>query len=76
VQLPGEKQSFIANRPKREYQMDSMFLSDLNYKQHDYTYVGGLLAVDVFTKFCSVVLIKSKTTPDVLEALKETWNTM
>ena len=75
VQLPG-KNSFIANRPKQEYQMDLMFLSDLNFKQDDYTYVGGMLAVDIFTKFCSVVLLKSKNTPDLLQALKETWTKM
>lgn len=72
VQLPGTS-SFIVNRPKQEYQMGLMFLSDLNYKQDDYSYVGGLLAVDTFIKYCSVVLLKStKKTADLSSALKET----
>ena len=51
--------------------MDLMFLSDLNYKQDDYTYVGAMLSVDIFTKFCAIVLMKGRTTQDVLNALKE-----
>ena len=70
IKLKGVN-SFIASRPKQEYQMDLMFLSDLNYKQDDYTYVGAMLSVDIFTKFCAIVLMKGRTTQDVLNALKE-----
>jgi hypothetical protein len=70
IKLKGMN-SDIARQPKQEYQMDLMFLADLNYKQDDYKYVGGLLAIDIFTKYCWVVLMKGKTTEDVLNTLKE-----
>jgi hypothetical protein len=63
--------SFVVNKPYEEYQMDLAFFFDLNREQADKTYVGILLMVDIFTKFTTAVLIKTKQIPDVLEAIKE-----
>jgi len=59
--------SFVANGPLDEVQMDLMFFSDLK----DSEFPGGLLLVDIFTKFTTVVPIKSKQIPDVLQGIKE-----
>ena len=63
--------SFVVNKPFVEYQMDLAFFSDLNKEQDDKTYAGILLMVDIFTKFTTAVLTKTKLTPDVFEAIKE-----
>ena len=58
--------SFVANYPFQEYQMDLFFVNDL--ENQDYTV--GLLMIDIFTKFVSVVPLASKLTDDVLEGIK------
>jgi hypothetical protein len=58
--------SFITNEPKEEYQMDLMFFKDLK----DPEYEGGLLMVDTFTKFTTIIPFKSHDAPAVLEAIK------
>ena len=63
--------SFVVNKPHEEYQMDLAFFFDLNREQDDKTYMGILLMVDIFTKYTTAVLIKTKQIPDVLEAIKE-----
>ena len=63
--------SFVVNKPYEEYQMDLAFFFDLNREQDDKTYMGILLMVDIFTKYTTAVLIKTKQIPDVLEAIKE-----
>ena len=75
IQLKGMN-SFIASKPKQEYQMDLMFLPDLNREDNDDTYPGALLSVDIFTKYCSVIPIKSKHTETILAAIKETMDKM
>ena len=59
--------SFIANEPRDEYQMDLMFLNDLK----DPIYTTGLLMVDIFTNFPTVVPIKTKQIHDVAVAIEQ-----
>ena len=59
--------SFITSGPKEEYQMDLMFFFDLK----DPEYKGGLLMVDTFTKFTTIIPITNNDGPKLLEALKE-----
>jgi len=63
--------SFIVNKPFVEFQMDLAFFFDLNKETNDKTYLGIMLMIDIFTKYVAVVLIKTNTIPDVLEAVKE-----
>ena len=63
--------SFVVNKPFEEFQMDLAFFFDLNKETNDKTYLGILLMVDIFTKYTAIVLIKTNTVPDVLEAVKE-----
>ena len=63
--------SFIASKPFEEFQIDLMFFSDL--KQEINT---GLILVDIFSKFCQVIPIKSKQINDVLEGLKKGFEQM
>ena len=63
--------SFIVNKPFVEFQMDLAFFFDLNKETNDKTYLGILLMIDIFTKYVAVVLIKTNTIPDVLEAVKD-----
>ena len=63
--------SFVADKPFQEFQIDLFFLPDL--KQ---TEIGGLLFIDIFTKYVSVIPILSKQPTEILEALKQGFNKM
>ena len=52
--------------------MDLFFINDLE----DQEFTTGLLVIDIFTKFITVVPLKSKLADDVLEGIKEAFNTM
>ncbi len=58
--------SFITTDPREEYQMDIMFFTDLK----DPEYKEGLLMVDAFTKFATIIPMKSHKAPQLLEAIK------
>jgi len=58
--------SFIAHAAYDEFQMDLMFFFDLKEK-----YNGGLLLVDIFSKYTTVVPVHGKTSDEVLDALIE-----
>ena len=60
TQLKGQN-SFVASYPKQEYQMDLFFLSDLK----DQVYPLGLLMVDIFSKYISIIPLKTKQIHDV-----------
>ena len=66
INLRGQN-SFIASKPREEYQMDLLFFSDLRDKEFD----GALLMIDIFTKYVWVIPVKNKQIPTVLEAIKE-----
>lgn len=66
-QLKGYN-SFIANEPKEEYQIDLFFLKRSDFPTEDY--IGGVLAIDIFSRFITIIPIKSKTIPEILEAIK------
>ena len=59
-QLPGQN-SFVANGPYYEYQLDLMCLKHLEDKQYDTPRV----CIDVFTKYAAVVPVKGKTENDL-----------
>ena len=66
TQLKGYN-SFIANDPKEEYQMDLFFMNYLK----DPEFNIGLLMVDIFTKFVSIIPMKANNAPAIQEAMKE-----
>ena len=66
--------SFIAHGPKEEYQVDLFFSPKKDFPNEVYT--GGVIAIDIFTKFISIVPITSKTIPEILEAIKEIMKNM
>ena len=66
--------SFIAQKPKQEYQMDLFFISKKDFPNEEYT--GGSLMIDIFTKFINIIPIKTKTIPELLEAIKKVLNKM
>ena len=66
TQLKGYN-SFIASEPKQEYQCDLFFMNYLN----DPEFSKGLLMVDIFTKFVSIIPINSRTANTLLDAMKE-----
>ena len=61
--------SFIAHGPKEEYQVDLFFMPKKDFPKE--TFIGGVIAIDIFTKFIAIIPIKSKTIPEILEAIKE-----
>ena len=64
--------SFIAEKPFEEFQIDLFFTPDL--KADDY--IGGILFIDIFTKYVVVIPIKNKTPNELLDALKEGFSKM
>ena len=72
-QLKGYN-SFVANETKEEYQVDLFFLKRSDFPTEDY--IGGVLAIDIFSRFVTIIPIKSKTIPEILEAIKTIINKM
>ena len=64
--------SFISSKPYEEFQCDLFFMNDLE----DQKYKIGVLLVDIFTKYTTIVPIKSKQESDVLAGLIEGFNNM
>ena len=64
--------SFIADHAKQEYQIDLMFQ---NYDADD-EYKIGLLMIDIFSKYITIIPIKTKQPEDVLQALKDGFDNM
>ena len=60
--------SFIADAPREEYQMDLFFFADQPVPAQ---LKNALLMVDIFSKYTQVVPCRSKQVPDVLNAIKE-----
>jgi len=63
--------SFIAEKPFQEFQIDLFFLPDLKEDA-----IGGLLFIDIFTKFVVVIPIYGKQPNEILEALKKGFEKM
>lgn len=59
--------SYLANHAYYEYQMDLFFINDLGDHQE---YKIGLLIIDIFTKYITVVPMKNKLADDVLACIK------
>ena len=55
--------SFIAEKPFQEFQKDLFFLPDLKEDA-----IGGLLFIDIFTKYVVVIPISNKQPNEILEA--------
>ena len=66
TQLKGYN-SFIAQFPKQEYQIDLFFIQDLENQK----FTTGMAAIDIFTKKAVVVPIASKQLSDVLAGVME-----
>ena len=62
--------SFIADHFKQEYQI---YLFCIN-EDDDQEYSIGLLIIDIFSKYMTVVPLKTKQPKDVLEGLEEGFN--
>ena len=69
--------SYVAKKPREEYQIDLMFFDDLREKdaktkvKAKAKYAGALLVVDIFTKYCHVEPITDKTDVTIRDALKK-----
>jgi len=66
--------SFIAHGPKEEYQVDLFFLPKKDFPTE--SYIGGVIAIDIFTRFITIIPIKTKTIPDIMDAVKQILNKM
>ena len=64
--------SFIAEKPFQEFQIDLFFLPDL--KKDDFE--GGLLFIDIFTKYVVVIPLHTKQPDEILQALKDGFQKM
>ena len=59
--------SFIAPNANYEYQSDLCFISELENQ----IYKIGMACIDIFSKFATIVPIKTKQPPDFLAGLME-----
>jgi len=64
--------SYIAQHPHEEYQMDLFFINDLE----DQEYKIGLMMIDIFSKYMTVVPLETKQTRDLLAGIKEAFGYM
>ena len=62
-QLKGVN-SFIAKKAYQEFEIDIMFFADLKE-----SFAGGLILVDILSKYTQVVPVHGKTTDEILDAL-------
>ena len=69
---PVGQNSFVAPHSAYEYQMDLFFINDMEEQK----FKVGMLMIDIFDKFMSVVAIKSKTEGDVASGMIECLNKM
>ena len=69
---PVGQNSFVAPHSAYEYQMDLFFINDMGEQK----FKVGMLMIDIFDKFMSVVAIKSKTEGDVASGMIESLNKM
>ena len=67
IKQPGGTNSFIAPEPYYEYQVDLFFINDLEEQR----FRVGMVCIDIFSKFASVVPIMSKDTGDVAAGVIE-----
>ena len=65
-QLRG-KNSFIAPHPYFEFQLDLFFINDIPNQK----FKVGMVLIDIFTRYSTVIPIKSKQPPDILAGVME-----
>ena len=63
--------SFIAEKPFQEFQIDLFFLPDLKEDA-----IGGLLFIDIFTKYVVVIPLYSKLPNEIFDALNNGFSKM
>jgi hypothetical protein len=68
----GGTNSFVAPHAKYEYQLDLFFINDLENQK----YKIGLICIDIFSKFMTVVPLPSKQEADVAAGVLECLNNM
>ena len=66
---PRGENSFVAPHAHWEYQLDLFFISKKDLKRQKFRI--GLVLIDVFSKYATVIPIKSKEPPDVLAGIME-----
>ena len=71
---PRGQNSFVAPHPYFEFQLDLFFISSNDLENQEFRI--GLVLIDIFTKYATVIPIKSKQPPDVLAGLMEGLNKM
>ena len=64
--------SYVAHYAYQEYQMDLFFMPESDGEDYN----TGLLLIDIFTKFATVVPVRSKQADDILEAIKDGFKNM
>ena len=66
---PRGVNSFVAPHAHWEYQVDLFFISENDLENQRFTI--GLVLIDIFSKYATVIPIKSKEPPDVLAGIME-----
>ena len=66
---PRGENSFVAPHAHWEYQLDLFFISENDLENQRFTI--GLVLIDIFSKYATVIPIESKEAPDVLAGIME-----
>ena len=66
---PRGENSFVAPHAHWEYQVDLFFISSKDLENQKFRI--GLVLIDIFSKYATVIPIKSKEPPDVLAGIME-----
>ena len=64
--------SYVAQRPYQEYQIDVFFITDKQMQHQEYRY--GLSCIDIFSKYACVIPIKSTKHEDMLNGTLKAFN--
>ena len=65
-QLSGNH-SFIAPHPYFEFQLDLFFINDIPKQK----FKVGMVLIDIFTSYSTVIPVKSKQPPDIIAGVME-----
>ena len=66
--------SYVAQRPYQEYQIDIFFITDKQMQHQEFRY--GLSCIDIFSKYACVVPIKSRDHEDIMNGMLKAFEYM
>ena len=73
-QVSGPKNSYVAQHPYQEYQVDIFYITEKQLPGQKYPF--GLSMIDIFTKYATVIPLVERKAPDVMAAIMKGFKEM